>query len=429
MKTILSFAIAIIFSITSFGQVIFESNFQEWNDTIPVGWIGTKTSIEIDSISMLSGGEFGTNLCGLNNTENSHKRFTTAGLPVVEGQTYEIEFWVQGMAEVRTNIWDSNYGNYNSYISIDAATSENYTQTVVADTTFSMAEFIISFRNTTNFSLDSVVVKTADAVEATEVTIYEIQYTTDISGDSPYVDQPVITGGIVSAVTGQGYFIQDGAGAWNGVYVYDGDNAVAIGDDITVTGSVVEYFTLTEITNVTDVVINSSNNSILPSMTTSGGAASEMWEGVFAYITTAECVEEIDQYGTWSADDGSGVLRVDDVIFDMAPTLGNMYTVSGPITYTFGEFKMFSMDGVEISVAEQAANTIAIYPSPCNQSLTIEMNDDFDVAIYSIDGKLVYNAENLTTKTTINTDTFATGLYVVKVIQGTNISSSIVEKK
>jgi hypothetical protein len=44
---------------------------------------------------------------------------------------------------------------------------------------------------------------------ATTTSIYAIQYTTDPSGDSPLKDQAVTTEGVVTAVFGSGYFIQD----------------------------------------------------------------------------------------------------------------------------------------------------------------------------------------------------------------------------
>ena len=58
---------------------------------------------------------------------------------------------------------------------------------------------------------------------------YDIQYTTDPSGDSPFINQAVRTSGVVTAIeytmtSNDPYvFIQDGDAPWNGllVYVYD----------------------------------------------------------------------------------------------------------------------------------------------------------------------------------------------------------------
>ena len=48
------------------------------------------------------------------------------------------------------------------------------------------------------------------------VSVYDIQYTTDPNGNSNYVSQQIITGGIVTAVRSDStFFISSGSGAWS----------------------------------------------------------------------------------------------------------------------------------------------------------------------------------------------------------------------
>ncbi|MCB9001255.1 MAG: DUF5018 domain-containing protein, partial [Bacteroidales bacterium] len=66
---------------------------------------------------------------------------------------------------------------------------------------------------------------TVTAQQITVVTIHDIQYTTDASGDSPYKDKTVKVVYrwklLYSALlTINLFYIQDGTGAWNGLYVY-----------------------------------------------------------------------------------------------------------------------------------------------------------------------------------------------------------------
>jgi hypothetical protein len=71
--------------------------------------------------------------------------------------------------------------------------------------------------------------------------IYDIQYTTAPSGDSPEVGNEVTTEGIVTAIFYNGYFIEDPAGgAWSGLFVYN-SNTPALGDRVRLTGMVSEY--------------------------------------------------------------------------------------------------------------------------------------------------------------------------------------------
>ncbi len=68
------------------------------------------------------------------------------------------------------------------------------------------------------------------------IPIYDIQYTTDSSGDSPYEGQTVITQGIVTAFFYDGgnryTFIQDGTGPWSGLVLYKPNGFVNVGDEL-----------------------------------------------------------------------------------------------------------------------------------------------------------------------------------------------------
>lgn len=440
MKTILSIAIAILVSTTVNSQVIYETNFENWGAEFPEGWGGTKTSLEADSTILVTpGAEYGINLCELVNTENSHKRFTTTGLPVEEGETYEIEFWVRGVGQIRTNIYDvssgtNGYGTYNNYIDIDSEDSESHTQTVVADTTFSMAEFIISIRNTSALMLDSVVIRGGEPVIPTENTIYEIQFTEDSSGDSPLAGEQVITSGVVTGVTSQGYFIQDGAGAWNGVYVFDSNNLPEIGDLVNIAGSVTEYFNLTEITNVSSFEVVSSNNDFSIEVLDSSAVGSEMWEGVMVKVTGATCTAVPDEFGNWQVDNGGGAVDIDDVMFPYDPTLGLDYDVTGPLFYSFSVFRILPRDAADVietvvSVEEFSSLDVAIYPTVFDQSITIVLEGTYQVSFITMDGKLVSTQNNLSNNAEISTTDLAAGIYLIQVTQGNKVSSQIVEKK
>ena len=75
-------------------------------------------------------------------------------------------------------------------------------------------------------------------------TIYDIQYTTDANGVSTMESDYVEVSGIVTAVdtigTNTYFVIQDGSGAWNGIYCHNirnnQDSIVGLGYDVTVRG-------------------------------------------------------------------------------------------------------------------------------------------------------------------------------------------------
>lgn len=205
--------------------------------------------------------------------------------------------------------------------------------------------------------------------------IYDIQYTADQSGDSPLKGQVVTTTGIVTGLeysyqggTYNGYFIQDGPGAYNGIYVYNNSNTPTVGDEITITASVSEYVCsscssgLTELSSVTSYTVNSQGNS-LPSATvlTSGEAATESYEGVLIKVQFAKCTSLPTTYNDFNVNDGTGVLNVDDDMYKFVPTLNLYYDITGIGHYNYGLYKILprSASDVSVSVANTEANIVS----------------------------------------------------------------------
>ncbi len=96
----------------------------------------------------------------------------------------------------------------------------------------------------------------------------------DIQGSgaaSPFVGQGVITTGIVTARKSNGFFLQEPDASVDadpttseGIFVFaSGAPTVAVGDAVTVTGSVTEFFNLTQIsTSSSNIVVNSSGTTL-----------------------------------------------------------------------------------------------------------------------------------------------------------------------
>lgn len=181
-------------------------------------------------------------------------------------------------------------------------------------------------------------------------TIAEIQGNGDAS---PFDGQTVTTTGIVTAVAPQGYFIQDGTALRSGIYIYEQTNSPSIGDEVTLTGVVAEFYDLTEIVDLTDFTINSSNNALPdPISVSTGDASNEDYEGMLVKIENATCTNTDIGFGEWQVDDGSGALAVDDLMYLFSPDLNIDYGVTGILTYTFSNYKIEprSMDDVDIQI-------------------------------------------------------------------------------
>ncbi|GAB4284057.1 MAG: hypothetical protein Kow0068_09060 [Marinilabiliales bacterium] len=414
-----------LMSFMAYSQV-YTSSFESWTGGVPDGWMGSKTSIEADSVNQItSGTQYGSNAVQLVNTESSHKRFTTQPLQVDAGVSYEITFWVKGNGQIRTAVYDTTYGAYNSYISVNSSTWTSYSQTVTAANTSATGEFIISVANTVapdHIQLDYVAIV---VTSVPTVPIHDIQYTTNTNGDSPYNGQTVKTGGIVTAVTSYGrFFIQSGQGAWNGIYVYDNNNQVSVGDSVIFTAMVSEYNGLTELSGLAAFQTVSSGNSLYSPVTVTTGEMSgngEPYEGVLIDINNATCTNANAGYGMWTINDGSGALNVDDDIYAYTPVANEHYDVTGVGHYSYGEFKILPRSASDVNISS-GINTvdnneiINVYPNPANEYVEFQSNDNIiKLDVYNIAGELIYSYElSKVNKSKIDISDLDAGVYMLQ---------------
>ncbi len=176
---------------------------------------------------------------------------------------------------------------------------------------------------------------------ALAVTIHDIQYTTDPGGASPYTGQQVAVTGIVTGVFFQGYVLAEAPGPWHAIYVASQSHGPRIGDEVRLTGTVQEYFSMTQIANVSNYTLLSSGNAIAPWTETAQGAGQEMHESTL--LTLADLtVTALHVMGEWTASDGTGDIRCDDLNDYMYfPQVGDVLaSVTGILFYSGARFKL-----------------------------------------------------------------------------------------
>mgnify|MGYP003393615483 CR=1 FL=1 len=407
-------------------EVIFSNDFESWTGNVPDGWVGSKTNLEADSIAQVSvNPQSGSFAVRLTNMESTHRRFTTGQVTVEDGVSYQISFWVRGTGEIRTGLFDGRtsgfgYATYNSY-AVAGATWSQVTQSIAAANDTTGAEFILSLRNSSG--PDHVVVDNVTISEAgapTPVNIYDIQFTTDPGGDSPMANSTVTTGGVVIAAYGSGYWLQDGTGPWNGIFVFDGTNAPAEGDLVELSGLVQENFNMTQLSGVTGFSVVSSGNALpAPEVLSTLNAGQEQWEGVLARVNDATCTDPAPGFGQWIINDGSGPLFVDDLIYAYIPLLGTMYNVTGPVHYTFSEWKLIPRDADDVEVAnaigDLTAGAITIMHDPANGMIVVERADlsPLEFILADLHGRILMSGINAHSRSELNVHALATGVYVL----------------
>jgi predicted extracellular nuclease len=154
--------------------------------------------------------------------------------------------------------------------------------------------------------------------------IYDIQYTTD-AGDgthpSTLTGQTVNTGGIVTATgyLGNRFFISASqGGAWNGILVFDDNYTPSIGDSVLISGTVEEYNGYTDLKDLISLKVISSGNTLPNSVKISiNEVSTEAFEGVLVEVNNSSVSAVFDEYGNWSANDGSGDCSIGQGIYSL----------------------------------------------------------------------------------------------------------------
>ncbi|MGB0462851.1 MAG: hypothetical protein ACPGOX_07430, partial [Flavobacteriales bacterium] len=224
---------------------------------------------------------------------------------------------------------------------------------------------------------------------------------------SPLVGLSVTTTGIVtannvtSATSGViGYFIQDGEGPWNGIFVYDNTQAPEIGDEIIIEGEVAEYYDVTELVNISYFETVSSGNDLpTPSIVTTGElASSEAYEGCLVQIVNAICTNPDADYGEAIFDDGSGEVKTNDYMY--LPEDGwiqdEYYSITGCIHYTFEEYKIEPRYAEDIvsgfinGISEWLpAQELIMFPNPATDLVRLSGGNNHEVELLDLSGRVV----------------------------------------
>ncbi|MAX09637.1 MAG: hypothetical protein CMG13_02095 [Candidatus Marinimicrobia bacterium] len=189
--------------------------------------------------------------------------------------------------------------------------------------------------------------------------IFDIQYTEDQGSycyETDAAGTSVSLSGIVTHVKPGSYpnfFIQDAdsESLWSGIYVYDTSVAPMVGDELIVTGTVNEYYSLTQLLDISSYQVVSQNNIVAPLSINAADLgiecsfSGEQYESMLVEIEDVS-FDSVDEFGNWAVSDGSGgMTMVDDYFFDgsfPSISVGDTFDcVSGVVSYSYSEFKIY----------------------------------------------------------------------------------------
>ncbi len=208
-----------------------------------------------------------------------------------------------------------------------------------------------------------------DLGPAPEPPYHSISEIQGFATSSPFVDSIVKTSGIVTAVFGNNFFIEEYPGGLRkGLYVYRGSASspvVHVGDSVVVRGTVAEYYGNTELKNIFGLeILNTGHPLPEPIELAPQDTVTEDHEGVYVFLSDAECINDSLEHGEWEINyrfrstSKDTFLQVDDMGVSYHPEVGAHYSILGVITFTFGFFKIEPRDSQDITILNIAENRI-----------------------------------------------------------------------
>jgi predicted extracellular nuclease len=244
---------------------------------------------------------------------------------------------------------DGGYGEYDTDYDIQLsdlffnAGAENGTtyDALSGLVSYSYGEFLIGPRDSDDLSGEG----SGDPVDepSEDATISDVQTGAYSEGDSVTLEGVIAT----TQSDGDGFFVQDvGGGEYSGIYVYGSSTEVSVGDELTITGEVTEYYDFTEIVVGSDSDISITGSGSATSTTLSEAPADwEVYEGVLIRVEDISLTSEADEYG--QCDTSWDGLTLDDLLYDYYDDYfsGDSFEhITGALGYGYSAWRLYSRD-------------------------------------------------------------------------------------
>ena len=192
-----------------------------------------------------------------------------------------------------------------------------------------------------------------------DASIYGIQ-----QGQFPQDSEVTMTEVVVtSPITpdGGGFFVQEPLGGeWSGIFVFNSEPGdpvnVSAGDLVTITGTYTEVSGLSEISipGGSAVTVQGSASVpaaaiVIPADIATGGTLAENYEGVLVEVNNVTVIDTNpdfpNDYGEFMV---TGNLRVDDLFYDADPLPTSFVSITGPLYFSFGDFKLVPRSAADL---------------------------------------------------------------------------------
>lgn len=254
-------------------------------------------------------------------------------------------------------------------------------------------------------------------------TIYDLQWTPYLNGNSPFMGLKVtVTGTVVADSTHfpSRYVLQDDmTQPWHGIWVFDPAHKWILGDKVKVTGTVEERFNQTQIAQVTDAVLIGKNGAVQPlkvktGMIATNSPTAESYEAMLVEVTNMAVTNAFpdapSNFGEFMVDDGTGAVRVNDLSLTFDGNTDTSFVVNdslkmvrGILSFDFYNYKIEPRNLADVvrkptgiadaSMAISSYHLAQNYPNPFNPRTMIHyqlaQDSPVKLLIYNIKGQQI----------------------------------------
>jgi hypothetical protein len=388
-------------------QTLFQSGLESWSEGLPTGFGGGQSTFPPANIQQVNTPVHGgSSAMRVDLADAATGLLTTTPLIVTADRLYEVRFWVQGTGTIRVGLFDgrgenAGFSPLTGPVEVNSTSWQFVIRTVLCANSTLAAEFALELAangDGSSLVIDDFSINNSDLPTATAVTIDQIQESNLWNGASPLNFEYVRIEGVITGLTPNSYYLQDGSGAWKGIEVRSTPlSDWAPGHRIRVLGTVAELTGFEETwprgrTQLIAVqhseVVSTGNPAPSPTLISAWELQEEEWESVLVQVQDLECLSTPDpETNAWTAANWQGTLTVDSLFYLHTPTLGDFYTITGIAIYqgsTVLAPRNVDDFGVGVGLEERSNEALSVWPNPASYEVNIAVGDAMHAMNYSL---------------------------------------------